>query len=112
MLGALSRSATSGSEVFIDHHLWEDDRPASRPDDFPVVDLTDALCAIERWKQNELGWHALRQFKDAGIEPAPDWQRRLHEIRRPLRRGYDPDRRQHYWETVPEFDERLMLRSC
>ena len=66
-----------------------------------------ALRAIETWKSAQLGWHALRQFDDPGIEPEPRWQRRLHLIGRPLRRGYDAGRNQHYWEAVPEFDELL-----
>jgi hypothetical protein len=83
-------------------------RPVSHASDFPVVDLAEALHAIETWKSVELGWHALRRFDCPRIEPAPDWQHRLHEIARPLRRGYDPARRHHYWEAVPEFDELLV----
>jgi hypothetical protein len=76
--------------------------------DVPVVDLTDALSAIGTWRHNELTWDALRSCNSRGIEPAPDWQRKLHELRPILKRGFDPFHRRHYWEAIVEFDERLV----
>jgi hypothetical protein len=76
--------------------------------DVPVVDVADALSAIDTWKRNKLAWNALRRFKSPRIEPAPEWQRRLHELRPVLKRGFDPVRRQHYWQSIVDFDERLI----
>jgi hypothetical protein len=76
--------------------------------DVAVVDLANALRAIDTWKHNELAWDALRRFNSPRIEPPPEWQRKLHELRPILRRGFDPVHRQHYWEAVVDFDERLV----
>jgi hypothetical protein len=76
--------------------------------DVPVVDIADAIRAINTWKNAELGWDTLRRCNARRIEPAPEWQRRLHELRPILKRGFDPVRRQHYWEAIVEFDERLV----
>ena len=76
--------------------------------DLPVVDLADAVSGIDIWKNAELGWDVLRRCNARGIEPAPVWQRRLHELQPILKRGFDPARRQHYWEAIGDFDERLV----
>jgi hypothetical protein len=80
----------------------------SNDPDVPVVDLADALRAIQTWKRAELGWDALRQCNSPTIEPAPEWQRKLRQLRPILKRGFDPIHRQHYWQAIYEFDERLV----
>lgn len=76
--------------------------------DVPIVDLADAIHAIDTWKRNELAWDTLRRFKSPRIEPAPEWQRKLHELRPILRRSFDHIHRLHYWQAIADFDERLV----
>ena len=82
--------------------------------DVPFVDLADALRAIDAWKSTELGWDALRRCGSRRIEPPPEWQRKLHELRPILKRGFDPIHRHHYWEAIGDFDEPLhpLVRSA
>jgi hypothetical protein len=62
----------------------------------------------DRVKLAELAWDALRRFNRLRIEPVPEWQRKLDQLRPILKRGFDPARQQHYLEAIAEFDERLV----